>query len=138
MTTPEQPAKRPTEDLKYQPVPQLDTRPEEKNADDKPAEGVIGTVKQKVEKVERRPAVAHLLRAFERFNERMGNQFGAAITYFSFLSMIPVLMVSFAVAGFVLASHPTLLQDIFNKILQSVSDPTLAKTLSSSINAAVE
>lgn len=73
MTTPEQPAKRPTEDLKYQPVPQLDTRPEEKNADDKPAEGVIGTVKQKVEKVERRPAVAHLLRAFERFNERMGN-----------------------------------------------------------------
>ncbi len=138
MTTPEQPAKRPTEDLKYQPVPQWDTRPEEKNADDKPAEGVIGTVKQKVEKVERRPAVAHLLRAFERFNERMGNQFGAAITYFSFLSMIPVLMVSFAVAGFVLASHPTLLQDIFNKILQSVSDPTLAKTLSSSINAAVE
>lgn len=46
----------------------------------------------------------------------MGNQFGAAITYFSFLSMIPILMVSFAAAGFVLASHPTLLQDIFNKI----------------------
>ena len=43
--------------------------------------------------------------------------------------MIPILMVSFAAAGFVLASHPTLLQDIFNKILNNVSDPTLATTL---------
>lgn len=73
--------------------------------------------------------VAHLIRATERFNDRMGNQFGAAITYFSFLSMIPILMVSFAAAGFVLASHPTLLQDIFTKILNNVSDPTLATTL---------
>jgi membrane protein len=39
--------------------------------------------------------------------------------------MIPILMVSFATAGFVLA-HPTLLQDIFDKILLNVSDPTLA------------
>ena len=67
--------------------------------------------------------VAHLIRATERFNDRMGNQFGAAITYFSFLSMIPILMVSFAAAGFVLASHPTLLQDIFNKILNNVTRP---------------
>jgi membrane protein len=68
----------------------------------------------------------------------MGNQFGAAITYFSFLSMIPILMVSFAAAGFVLASHPTLLQDIFSKILNNVSDPTLASTLKSTINTAVQ
>ncbi len=68
----------------------------------------------------------------------MGNQFGAAITYFSFLSMIPILMVSFAAAGFVLASHPTLLQDIFNKILTNVSDQTLATTLKSTINTAVQ
>ena len=67
----------------------------------------------------------------------MGNQFGAAITYFSFLSMIPILMVSFAAAGFVLASHPTLLQDIFNKILTNVSDQTLATTLST-INNTVQ
>ncbi len=32
--------------------------------------------------------------------------------------MIPILMVSFAAGGFVLASHPMLLQDIFDKILQ--------------------
>lgn len=45
---------------------------------------------------------------------------------------------SFAAAGFVLASHPTLLQDIFNKILVNVSDPTLAATLKSTINTAVQ
>ncbi|MCQ5048668.1 hypothetical protein, partial [Agathobaculum butyriciproducens] len=79
--------------------------------------------------IQRQPVIAHMIRAAERFNDRMGNQFGAAITYFSFLSMIPILMVSFAAAGFILASHPTLLQDIFSKILLNVSDPTLASTL---------
>ena len=82
--------------------------------------------------------IAHLIRAAERFNDRMGNQFGAAVTYFSFLSMIPILMVSFAAAGFILASHPTLLQDIFGKILLNVSDPTLASTLKNTINTAVQ
>lgn len=84
------------------------------------------------------PAVAHFMRALERFNDRLGSQFGAAITYFSFLSMIPILMLSFAAAGFFLVSNPTLLQDIFNKILQNVSDPTLATTLKSTIRTAVE
>ena len=38
-----------------------------------------------VEQVKAWPSVAHLLRAADRFNDRMGSQFGAAITYFSFL-----------------------------------------------------
>ncbi|MCS5872747.1 inner membrane protein YhjD [Klebsiella pneumoniae subsp. pneumoniae] len=37
-----------------------------------------------------------------------------------------------------LAWHPTLLQDIFDKILQNVSDPTLAATLKNTINTAVQ
>ena len=52
--------------------------------------------------------------------------------------MIPILMVSFAAGGFVLASHPMLLQDIFDKILQNISDPTLAATLKNTINTAVQ
>ncbi len=71
----------------------------------KPAEA-LKTVTGTAAKVQRNPVIAHLLRAAERFNDRLGNQFGAAITYFSFLSMIPILMVSFAAAGFVLASAP--------------------------------
>ncbi|WP_130832569.1 inner membrane protein YhjD [[Erwinia] mediterraneensis] len=84
------------------------------------------------------PAVAHFLRALERFNDRLGSQFGAAITYFSFLSLIPILMVSFAGVGFVLASNPDLLTGLINKIVDSISDPTLATTLKNSVNTAIE
>lgn len=91
-----------------------------------------------VNKTAKYSVVAHLLRAAERFNDRLGNQFGAAITYFSFLSLIPIMMVAFAAGGYILASHHTLLQDIFEKILNNVSDPTLASTLKNTINTAVK
>lgn len=84
------------------------------------------------------PAVAHFIRALDRFNDRLGSQFGAAITYFSFLSLIPILMVSFAAVGFVLASNPDLLTDIINKIVSSISDPTLATTLKNTVNTAIQ
>ncbi|MGC0909140.1 inner membrane protein YhjD [Pantoea agglomerans] len=84
------------------------------------------------------PAVAHFIRALDRFNDRLGSQFGAAITYFSFLSLIPILMVSFAAVGFVLASNQDLLTDIINKIVSSISDPTLATTLKNTVNTAIQ
>ncbi|MDV5354712.1 inner membrane protein YhjD [Kosakonia sp. SMBL-WEM22] len=131
--------KRPTQDLEYEPVRKMAETPEkpEKESSEKDS-GAIAAVTDTAKKIQRKPLVAHLIRAAERFNDRMGNQFGAAITYFSFLSMIPIMMVSFATAGFILASHPTLLQDIFNKILQSVSDPTMASTLKNTLHIAVE
>lgn len=84
------------------------------------------------------PAVAHFIRALDRFNDRLGSQFGAAITYFSFLSLIPILMVSFAAVGFVLASNQDLLTDIINKIVISISDPSLATTLKNTVNTAIQ
>lgn len=54
------------------------------------ASQALKTVTGTAAKVQRNPVIAHLLRAAERFNDRLGNQFGAAITYFSFLSMIPI------------------------------------------------
>ncbi|MCW0313592.1 Inner membrane protein YhjD [Pantoea ananatis] len=84
------------------------------------------------------PAVAHFIRALDRFNDRLGSQFGAAITYFSFLSLIPILMVSFAAVGFVLASNQDLLTDIINKIVSSISDPSLATTLKNTVNTAIQ
>ncbi|EMH4164544.1 inner membrane protein YhjD [Pluralibacter gergoviae] len=138
-------AVRPTRDLEYQPVKKIAPDAEQNEKEDsesssvtKKASEAIKVATDTAQKVQRQPMIAHLLRAIERFNDRLGNQFGAAITYFSFLSMIPILMVSFAAAGFVLASHPTLLQDIFDKILVNVSDPTLASTLKSTINTAVQ
>ncbi|WP_340610056.1 inner membrane protein YhjD [Xenorhabdus bharatensis] len=83
------------------------------------------------------PFIAHLIRAAQRFNDRMGSQFGAAITYFSFLSLIPILMLSFAIAGFVLASNPDLLTRLINGIANSINDPSLANTLKNSVDTAI-
>ncbi|HHT2266281.1 TPA: inner membrane protein YhjD [Citrobacter amalonaticus] len=130
--------KRPTQELEHDPVRKIDTTGDAEHEKKSTASETLKTVTTTGEKIQRIPVIAHLLRAAERFNDRLGNQFGAAITYFSFLSMIPILMVSFAAAGFILASHPTLLQDIFTKILMNVSDPTLAATLKSTINTAVQ
>jgi membrane protein len=47
-----------------------------------------------------RPFVGHLLRAVARFNLRGGVQLAAAITYFSVLSLVPILMLVFSVLGF--------------------------------------
>ncbi|MEO3991529.1 inner membrane protein YhjD [Pseudocitrobacter cyperus] len=136
--TPENDVKRPTQELEHDPIKPIDT--EEHRAPEEPGKAAqaLNKVTHTAQKIQQQPIIAHLLRAAERFNDRLGNQFGAAITYFSFLSMIPILMVSFAAGGFILASHPTLLQDIFDKILTNVSDPTLAATLKSTINTAVQ
>lgn len=114
------------------------TRPNATKNRRKQKTGAAKTTLAVVVQAARHPVIAHLLRAVERFNDRMGNQFGAAITYFSFLSLIPLMMVAFAVAGYVLASHPTLLEDIFTRILNNVSDPTLAGTLKNTLSTAVQ
>lgn len=98
----------------------------------------ILTFSRLLAQVKAQPSIAHLLRAVERFNDRLGSQFGAAITYFSFLSLIPILMVSFAAVGFVLASNPDLLAELINKIVNSISDPTLARTLKNTVKTAIE
>lgn len=90
-----------------------------------------------IAKVKTFPSIAHFIRAIDRFNERLGNQFGAAITYFSFLSIIPILMISFSSLGFFLASQPELLQTISEKIITSVNEPTIAATLEQTVNTAI-
>ncbi|URO01553.1 inner membrane protein YhjD [Leclercia adecarboxylata] len=140
---PDSSPQRPTQDLDYEPIKKLENSPPQAPAEPeitavRKTGSLLDKAKDVIQLIQQRPMIAHLLRATERFNDRLGNQFGAAITYFSFLSMIPILMLSFAAAGFVLVSHPTLLQDIFSKILQNVSDPTLASTLKSTISTAVQ
>ncbi|MBJ9185998.1 inner membrane protein YhjD [Citrobacter koseri] len=113
--TQEKDVKRPIQELDHAPVPKVETHDRDEPETNNKATQALKTVSTTAARIQRQPVIAHLIRAAERFNDRLGNQFGAAITYFSFLSMIPVLMVSFAAAGFILASHPTLLEDIFNK-----------------------
>ncbi len=46
--------------------------------------------------------MAHLLRAVQRFGTAARLPVRAAITYFSVLALVPILMLAFAILGFVL------------------------------------
>jgi membrane protein len=88
-------------------------------------------------RVSARPAVAHLIRAWERASDRMAGQFAAAITYFSFLSLVPILMVAFSIAGFVLASQPAMLDSLKSQITELIPSRDLAGAIGQEIDAAI-
>ncbi len=71
----------------------------------------MSQVKERVTRITRRPAIAHLIRGYQRFGERLGNQFGAAITYFSVLAIVPIVMFAFSILGFVLVTGAPQLMD---------------------------
>ncbi|TCP49328.1 membrane protein [Tamaricihabitans halophyticus] len=68
----------------------------------------------------RYPWLDHLVRAGSAFSERHGTHYAAAITYFSVLSLFPVLMVSFAVGAFILAGNEELLVRVQEAITEAV------------------
>jgi len=75
------------------------------------AKGAAAPVKA-AQRAMKKPWIAHLIRMNDRFSERLGSQFTGAITYFTFLSLVPLLMLGFSVAGFVLANQPELLEQV--------------------------
>ena len=70
----------------------------------------------------------HLVRAGERYTETHGNHYAAAITYFSVLALVPLLMVAFASVALVLKSNPDLLAQLKAEIGSDC--PRLNQTLS--------
>jgi membrane protein len=83
------------------------------------------------------PPVAHVVRALERFNDRLGSQFAAAITYFSLLSLVPILMVAFSVAGFVLADRPDLVAELKTEVTSLIPGSDLSSQIGGLIDHAV-
>ena len=81
----------------------------------------------------------HLMLMNERYTSNGGNQFAAGITYFSVLSMFPLLMIVFAVAATVLASRPDLLGQINNQLTTSIGGelgkPSTVSSLAQSTSA---
>lgn len=61
-----------------------------------------------------------MVTAWKRFNERNGGQYAAAITYFSFLALFPLVLLAVSVAGFVLHSHPAALQSLLDSITKQL------------------
>jgi membrane protein len=85
---------------------------------------------------ERHEWLAHLTRAGARYIEQRGNHFAAAITFFSILTAVPLLMVAFAAAGYVLWFNPALLTNLENSIAASVP-PGLFDALNPIIETAI-
>ncbi|MCX4097230.1 inner membrane protein YhjD [Nocardia sp. alder85J] len=70
--------------------------------------------------VRARPWLAHIVRAGGRYQRQRANYYAAGLTYFTVLALFPMLMVGFAVAGFVLSHNPHLLSELENRIVQSM------------------
>ncbi|MCI2419000.1 inner membrane protein YhjD [Saccharopolyspora sp. K220] len=78
-----------------------------------------------------------LIRAFERYQSRYGDYYAAAITYFSVLAMVPLLMIAFAAAGFVLRGDPALLDQLRTSITSAVPSPAMSDMLNRVVDQAI-
>ena len=78
----------------------------------------------------------HIMRMQERYSQEGGNHFAAGVTYFSVLSVFPLLMLAFAIIGFVLRGNDEMMQSIENTITENLSGQ-MGETVSSIIDSAV-
>jgi membrane protein len=79
----------------------------------------------------------HVMRAYERFDDRSGGFFAAGLSYYTIFALFPLLMVSFAIAGFTLSRRPQLLSAIQNHIHASVPG-SLGQQLVQLMNSAID
>ncbi|ADG99211.1 ribonuclease BN [Segniliparus rotundus DSM 44985] len=85
---------------------------------------------------EKWPPLAHLVRAVERYQDRKADFFAAGVTYYSVLSLFPLIMIGFAILGQVLIQNPEMLDHIKDRIT-STAQGGLAKQLNQLIDAAI-
>ena len=85
---------------------------------------------------ERYPWLDHLVRAGARFTDHHGTHYAAAITYFSILSLVPLLMIAFAVAAYVLFFNPSYLDQIRASISETLP-PNLVQVVNPIIDQAI-
>jgi membrane protein len=83
------------------------------------------------------PWLAHVLRAWAQLKKTNGTQYSAAITYFSFLALFPLLLLAVAVTGFVLASDHHLQKELFDKITEQIPG-TLGTQLKDSLSSLID
>lgn len=69
---------------------------------------------------DRYPWLDHAVRAQRRYEESQGDFYAAGISYFTIFAMFPLIMVGFAVVGFVLASRPQQLAEIDARVKAAV------------------
>lgn len=82
------------------------------------------------------PRLDHAVRAQQRYDGANGDFCAAAVTYYSIFALFPLLMVGFAVVGFMLASRPALLAEIDNRVKAAITGD-FAQQLLSLMDAAI-
>lgn len=86
-----------------------------------------------------KPAVKRLLASWQRFTERQGPQHAAAITYFSVLTIIPVLMLFGAVTGFTLTVvRPDWLEVVRSSIHEVLGGSQISQSVVATLDRALE
>lgn len=83
------------------------------------------------------PGLDHVLRAWTRYQDNKGDYYAAGLTYFTVLAIVPIIMVVFSVAGFVLAGRPELLDQIQQVIADNIPGE-LGGTVQGLIDSAIE
>ncbi|WP_433606319.1 inner membrane protein YhjD [Prescottella agglutinans] len=83
-----------------------------------------------------RPWLDHLVRAGGRYQHQKGDHYAAGITYFTILAIVPILMVAFAIAGFVLAGRPEWITEIQDQVSKNMPGG-LGDTVNSLIDSAI-
>jgi membrane protein len=97
---------------------------------------LIGRLVLRGKRIASRKSVKHLIRAITRYGDRLGSQFAGAMTYFSFLSLVPILMVGFAVGGIVLQNNQELLAELEDQVA-ALLPPELAEPITGIIDSVV-
>ena len=86
----------------------------------------------------RYPWFDHAVRAQQQYDKAQGDFYAAGITYFTIFALFPLLMIGFAVVGFVLAGRPQLLAEIDSKVKSAVPGdlgPQLLALMDSAIDS---
>lgn len=86
---------------------------------------------------EKWPWFDHVMRMQERYTDQGGNHFAAGITYFSVLSIFPLIMLVFATVAMVVAGNEQLMDDIMESVTESAGGE-LGETLNDIIVQAVD
>ncbi len=103
--------------------------------------GIVARTRERLQRVwcdaaQRYRWLDHTVAAWVRFRDNHGNHYAAAITYFSFLAIFPLVLLAVAVLGFVLRQNQELMNSLLDKIAENANG-AFGDTLKSSINAAV-
>ena len=84
----------------------------------------------------RRPWLDHLIRAYQQYKRANGDHVAAAITYFSFLAIFPLVLLGVSIAGFVLANNADRQQRLDEVISENVPG-SLGDTLTQAVQSVI-